>query len=61
MGDDPVKTGVVAALNRPGGNATGIGLLTESMEPKRLQLLHELVPNVTVIAIINKSEQSAGG
>ena len=52
MGDDPVKTGAVAALNHPGGNVTGISLLTESMEPKRLQLLHELVPNVPVIAII---------
>ncbi len=52
MGDDPVKAGVVAALNRPGGNVTGISLLTESMEPKRLQILHELVPNVAVVAVI---------
>ena len=40
MGDDPVKTGAVAALNRPGGNVTGVSLLSVAMEPKRLQLLH---------------------
>jgi ABC-type uncharacterized transport system substrate-binding protein len=51
-GEDPVKTGAVAALNRPGGNATGVSLLTVAMEAKRLQLLHELVPTAAVIAII---------
>jgi putative ABC transport system substrate-binding protein len=51
-GEDPVKTGAVAALNRPGGNATGVSLLTVAMEAKRLQLLHELVPTATVVAII---------
>src|SRR5262245_18887528 len=51
-GEDPVKTGAVVALNRPGGNATGVGLLTVAMEAKRLQLLNELVPTAAVVAII---------
>jgi putative tryptophan/tyrosine transport system substrate-binding protein len=52
MGDDPVKTGAVAALNHPGGNVTGVSLLSVAMEAKRLQLLHELAPSAAVIAII---------
>jgi hypothetical protein len=36
---------MIATLNRPGGNATGVSLLTVAMEAKRLQLLHELMPN----------------
>jgi putative ABC transport system substrate-binding protein len=52
MGDDPVKTGAVAALNRPGGNVTGVSLLSVAMEAKRLQLLHELAPNVAVVAVM---------
>jgi putative ABC transport system substrate-binding protein len=52
VGDDPVKQGLVASYNRPGGNATGVRLLTNPAEPKRLGLLHELVPQATTIGVL---------
>jgi len=51
-GDDPVRIGLVDSLNRPGGNATGVYMLTSALEPKRLELIHELMPNVSVIGVI---------
>jgi putative ABC transport system substrate-binding protein len=54
VGSDPVSTGLVESINRPGGNATGIITSTNLMEAKRLGLLRELAPGVAVIgALIN--------
>ena len=59
-GGDPVKIGLVESLNRPGGNATGVSLLTTAPESKRLGLLHELVPDAKVVgALINPNYQEA--
>jgi putative tryptophan/tyrosine transport system substrate-binding protein len=51
-GNDPVAVGLVASLNRPGGNLTGVANLTTELVPKRLEVLHELLPKATAIAVL---------
>jgi len=59
-GGDPVELGLVASLSRPGGNLTGAARLSSELGPKRLQLLHELVPAASTIALlVNPSNPSA--
>ncbi len=59
VGADPVKFGLIASLNRPGGNATGVTFLGDQLGPKRLELARELVPQATAIGVlVNPSNPS---
>jgi putative ABC transport system substrate-binding protein len=51
-GGDPVENGFVASLNRPGGNVTGVSFFAATLNPKRLEQLHKLVPQPAVIAVL---------
>jgi ABC-type uncharacterized transport system substrate-binding protein len=52
IGADPVEAGLVASLSRPGGNLTGVTTLSNEVGPKRLEMLHELVPTATIVALL---------
>jgi len=59
IADDPVQLGLVASLGRPDGNITGVTSLNVEVAPKLLELLHELVPNATVVALLVNPASSA--
>jgi putative ABC transport system substrate-binding protein len=59
-GADPIKAGLVASLNRPTSNITGVTALAEEVGPKRLELLHDVVPTIsTFVLLINPADRSA--
>ena len=51
-GSDPVQNGLIASFNRPGGNLTGMTVITNTLWPKRLELLRELLPTTPLIALL---------
>ena len=57
-GGDPVGQGLVASLARPGGNVTGVSILVAELDPKRLELLSELVPQAKAIALLRNPNNS---
>jgi putative tryptophan/tyrosine transport system substrate-binding protein len=61
VGGDPVELGLVASLNRPGGNLTGVTTLASEVGAKRLELVHELLPMATIVAaLVNPTSPDLG-
>jgi putative tryptophan/tyrosine transport system substrate-binding protein len=61
IGGDPVKIGLVASFNRPGGNITGVSFLSSAVMAKMLEVLHRMVPNIAVIAaLVNPDNPQSG-
>jgi putative ABC transport system substrate-binding protein len=59
VGDDPVRLGLVSSVARPGGNLTGINMLANELEAKRLQLLHQLIPQARrIVVLVNPTSAS---
>jgi len=61
VGADPVASGLVASYSRPGGNMTGVSILTADLNPKRFELLSELLPHATAIAILVNPKNFGAG
>jgi putative tryptophan/tyrosine transport system substrate-binding protein len=60
-GADPVRTGLVASLNRPGGNLTGVTILASDLTAKRFGLLHEAVPQASIIGVLRETSSQGAG
>jgi putative ABC transport system substrate-binding protein len=52
VGQDVVRSGLVASLNQPGGNVTGVTLFVALLVPKQMELIHQIVPNASAIAVL---------
>jgi putative ABC transport system substrate-binding protein len=61
VGSDPVKLGLVAGLNHPGGNITGVNVFSSELVSKRVDMLREMVPNATLIAMLTNSNSPIAG
>jgi len=60
-GSDPIKTGLVSSINRPDGNLTGISLFNGELDAKRLEMLHEMVPQARLIAVLQNPNLAEAG